>query len=504
MRSCGVLLHISSLPGTGGVGTLGAEAREFVDFLDAAGQSWWQVLPLTPPARGNSPYSSYSVFAGNPAFINLELLEEEGLLSDWTRKFMPRHTGERANFDFCRKVHLPLLRQTYQTGYRRHRKAVDAFRKKHAFWLEDYALFMALKKKHGDIDFHEWPRPLLLREPAAIAAAREELAGDIGFWIWVQYLFFRQWRALKKYANGHGVGIIGDMPIYADSDSADAWAGGRVFLLDENRRQTQVAGVPPDFFSEDGQLWGNPLYDWDYLKSTGFRWWIERLRHASAMYDMVRVDHFRALDEYYAVPAGETTARGGAWMLGPGMSFLNAVREAVPECKLIAEDLGVTTKSLKKLLLDSGLPGMKVLQFAFDPERDSEFLPHNFHKNCVGYTGTHDNDTTLGWYRSAPAGQVRFAREYLRLTPMEGVSRGFIRGLYATPADTVIVPVQDWLGMSSTARMNLPGTAEGNWGWRVSRRALSSRLAEEMRALAQLYRRLPGQVDSQFEEAAGK
>lgn len=491
MRGCGILLHISSLPGRGGIGTFGRESRIFIDFLKAAGQSWWQVLPLTPPARGNSPYSSYSVFAGNPAFISLETLEAEGLLAFWTRRFMPRHTGERTNYEFCRKVHLPLLRQAYGQGCEKHAEAVAAFRRQNAFWLEDYALFMALKKQQGDEDFHDWPRALALREPAAIEAAREELRGEIDFWVWVQYLFFHQWSALKAYANQNGIGIIGDMPIYADGDSADVWSHSEVFQLDESRRPTAVAGVPPDFFSADGQLWGNPLYDWEALEARNYRWWMERLGLAARMYDMVRIDHFRALDEYFAIPAGDLSARGGEWLPGPGLPFLEAIKESVPGVRLIAEDLGVSSESLRGLLRDSGLPGMKVLQFAFDPAGDSDFLPHHFVQNCVGYTGTHDNDTVLGWMKTASPEELRFAREYLRLSSLEGFNWGLIRGLYATVADTVIVPMQDFLGLGSRSRMNIPATPEGNWSWRVNGRMLTDNLAADIRSLAELYRRIP-------------
>lgn len=491
MRGCGVLLHISSLPGKGGIGSFGSEAREFVDFLESAGQSWWQVLPLTPPARGDSPYSSYSVFAGNPAFISLVALEEEGLLAFWTRKFLPRHTGERANYEFCRKVHLPLLRQTFTAGWEKYSEQLAGFRAKNAFWLEDYALFMAIKKQEDDADYHRWPKELLLRDAEAIAEIRARLEDEVNFWVWVQFLFFRQWHELKAYANAHGVGIIGDMPIYADADSADAWANPEVFQLNKHRRPTKVAGVPPDYFSKDGQLWGNPLYDWDHLKDTNYKWWLERLGLANQLYDMVRIDHFRALDEYYAIPADSENAKDGSWQPGPGLPFLDAVKAAVPNCRLIAEDLGVRTESLTQLLEDSGLPGMKILQFAFDPDGDSDYLPHNFVKNCVGYTGTHDNDTIQGWMQSVNLRQVHFAHRYLQLSRKRGYHWGFIRGLYATVADTVIVPMQDLLGLDSSARMNIPSTAEGNWTWRVNGKRLTMRLAAKMHNLAAVYRRLP-------------
>lgn len=491
MRGCGVLLHISSLPGRGGVGTFGSESHSFIDFLADAGQVWWQVLPLTPPAQGNSPYSSYSVFAGNPAFISLEMLEQEGLLAYWARKFLPRHAGERANFEFCNKVQIPMLRQSFQNGYPKNREAVETFRVKNRFWLEDYALFMALKKQQDGAPFHSWPRPLLLREPDALAKAGTALREEVDFWVWVQYLFFKQWKALKKHAGKHGVGLIGDMPLYPNIDSADVWANPEVFQLDAGRMPTAVAGVPPDAFTADGQLWGNPLYNWESLRADGYRWWLERLGLAGRMYDRTRLDHFRGLDEYFAIPAGASTAREGEWREGPGMHFLREVREQLPQLRLIAEDLGIITDGVRELLRESGLPGMKVLQFAFDPVGDSDYLPHNFIQNCVGYTGTHDNDTLVGWLRSAPPLQLEFARDYLKLDRHEALNWGFIRGLYATTADLVIVPMQDFLALDSRARMNLPGSAEGNWGWRVNGSLLTERLAARMRELAALYRRLP-------------
>lgn len=491
MRSAGVLLHISSLPGKGGVGSLGREARQFVDFLKASGQSWWQVLPLTAPARGNSPYSSYSVFAGNPAFISLEMLKEEGVLSFWTQKFTPKHSGEKANYDFCNRVQLPLLYRAYKLGAMKKCTGIEEFKRKNEFWLGDYALFMALKNQYGYQDFHDWPQPLALRDPHEMQKVQQDLASEIEFWVWIQYLFFRQWDALKAYANQNGIGIIGDMPMYADADSADVWAKSGVFQLDHKRCATALAGVPPDFFSTDGQLWGNPLYDWDFLASTGFEWWTKRLRHAASMYDQVRIDHFRALDAYYAVPAGEKTARNGRWCKGPGMAFIETMRKEAPDCRIIAEDLGESTESLKELLKISGLPGMKVLQFAFDPQGDSEFLPHNYEKNCVAYTGTHDNDTIRGWFKTAAREQALFARKYLRLSAREGYHWGFIRGVYASAADMAIIPMQDFLGLSSGARMNTPGVAQGNWGWRVNGRLLTPQLAAEIYDAARLYRRLP-------------
>jgi len=488
-RRAGVLLHISSLPGPGPIGVMGAEARRFVDFLRESGQTVWQVLPLTPPASCNSPYSAHSVFAGNPYLIDLAELEERSLLPGGSVAALPKSPRNKVDYGVCERYILPLLREAFAVGWEREGEQVADFRRRHAYWLEDYALYMAIHTQLGDIPYLEWPPLLGKREPGELTRTKRRLAAQIDFWIYVQYLFFTQWLALKEYANSRGVRILGDMPFYTAEGSADVWAHYEVFQLDENRRPQFVAGVPPDGFTDEGQRWGNPLYDWEYLSSTRYRWWTERLKVACLLYDEVRIDHFRALDEYYAIPTTCKTAKEGAWRKGPGMEFFSAIEKALPGCRLVAEDLGVVTDGLRGLLKDSRLPGMKVLLFAFTPWAQSDYLPHNHKRKCVAYIGTHDNDTALGWMRDGKADETRFATEYLRLTPEEGYHWGFIRGLYGSVADTAIVQMQDFLGLDNTARMNIPGTVGGNWEWRMEPEALTGQLAVEVGAMVARYGR---------------
>lgn len=487
MRACGALLHISSIPGAGGTGCMGEDAYRFVDFLKASGQRYWQLLPLTPPARGNSPYSSFSVFAGNPYFIDPAPLAKERLLTPEDIALLPRENTGTVDFSACENLRMPLLRKAYEEGKSRYAKRLADFKEKNGFWIDDYALFMAIRTKTRQ-PFQFWDEPLRIRNEKALSGVRNELKNEIGFWVFAQYLFFLQWRKLKRYANQNGVKLIGDMPIYADTDSADVWANPDVFLLKKNRRPAFVAGVPPDAFSQDGQLWGNPLYDWKSLKKTGYAWWTERLKNAAVLYDAVRIDHFRGLDSYFAIPAGAKTAAEGKWRKGPGMDFLGAVPKAVPKLSLIAEDLGMLTPGVHRLRTQSGLPGMKILLFAFDPEEKSAYLPHNLPRDCVAYIGSHDNDTVQGWMKSAPPAHVKYASDYLRLSKKDA-HWGFIRGLYASVSDTVIVQVQDFLGLDNTARMNIPGVAKGNWGWRVPDGALTLALAKKIASLARLYGR---------------
>lgn len=489
MRRCGILLHITSLPGAGGVGSLGREAYDFVDFLADAGQSYWQVLPLTPPAKGNSPYSAYSVFAGNPALINLEQLEREGLLAFWSRKFLPKHHGEPAKYEYIERVHLPMLRQAFRNASRKSMEALARFQQEHTYWLDDYALFMTILHHQNFLPFSQWPQPLKQRNPQAIQEIRENFAEDIQFWRWVQMIFFRQWKNLRRYASKKGIQIIGDMPLYPAMDSADVWAHPEVFQLDGQGNALRVAGCPPDDFAKDGQLWGNPLYAWERLKADHYSWWKMRLQLAANVYDAVRIDHFRGLDAYYAIPADAETAREGAWQPGPGLDFVQAMQQHLPDCALIAEDLGEMTDSARQLLIDSGLPGMRVLQFGFSSE-DSEHLPHNYPKHCVAYSGTHDNNTIIGWLHGASPEERRYAREYLHLAAREGEHWGVIRALYASAADTVILPMQDILGLDERARMNIPGVAGGQWAWRLDGRLLTKRLSTRLREKAKLYSRM--------------
>ena len=488
-RRAGVLMHITSLPGPGPIGTIGAQARRFVDFLRESRQSVWQVLPLTPPAAFHSPYASYSVFAGNPLLIDLEALEAEGLLPAGSAAALPAGERGKADFAAAEKHIMPLLRKAFRTGWERAGEELAAFRRQHAFWLDEYALYMAIRTKQGDISYLDWPQLLSIREESSIVTARRQLAEQIDFWIYVQYLFFTQWQALKRYANDRGVSIIGDMPIYTAEGSADVWSNSAVFQLDSRHRPTHVAGVPPDAFSDNGQRWGNPLYNWEHLAGTGYEWWIQRLRVASLLYDEIRIDHFRALDEYYAIPVECRTAKEGEWRKGPGMDFIRAIRGALPGCSLIAEDLGVLTDGVRDLLRESGLPGMRVLLFAFDPWAESEYLPHNHVPDCVAYIGTHDNDTAYGWIKEGNPDEVRFAADYLQLTTREGYHWGLIRGLFGSVAATAIVQMQDLLGLDNDARMNLPGTVGGNWCWRLYEGPLTRQLIQKLGAVTARYGR---------------
>lgn len=491
MRSSGVLLHLSSLPAPHGVGTMGRTAREFVDFLEAAGQSVWQLLPIGPTGYGDSPYQSVSSFAGNPYFIDLDELADLGLLApeeyrndDWG--------DDPERVDFCRlyEGRFPVLRMAARRLLAAPPSDFSEFCRDNAFWLPDYALFMALKNAQGGGAFQTWPVPLQRREPTALARARERYADDVAFWMAVQYLFFHQWRALKAYANCHGISILGDAPIYVAADSADLWARPDQFQLDENGRPSRVAGCPPDAFSDDGQLWGNPLYDWVHMAGDGYAWWIRRIGVLCERFDMLRIDHFRGFCDYYAIPYGAPDARAGVWEPGPGMALFRAVETALGRQRIIAEDLGTVTDGVRQLLHDSGFPGMKVLEFAFDGG-DSAYLPHRYDPHCVAYTGTHDNDTVLGWFKSAPAETARRAEAYFGLNRAEGYNWGMLRGLWSSVAELTVVQAQDLLGLGSEGRMNTPAVPEGNWRWRARPGVFDGPLAEKLRCLMGLYGRLP-------------
>ena len=486
-------MPIFSLPSPYGIGTLGAEARKFADFLAAGGQSCWQLLPVGPTSYGDSPYQSYSSFAGNPYFIDLDLLAEDGLLE--LEEYQSLDWGAdpaRVDYGLMYRTRYPVLSKACDRLLARNLPAFAAFCGEQRDWLEDYALFMALKSQHDGAAWFQWPRELRLREPAALAAARRELAGETYFWKAVQYLFFSQWRAFKGYANRLGLSIIGDLPIYVALDSADVWANRSQFQLDEDGRPTEVAGCPPDGFSADGQLWGNPLFDWEAMKEDGYAWWLRRISFQFQLYDTLRIDHFRGFDSYYAIPYGDTTARNGKWKPGPGIAFFKAVNRALGKKDIIAEDLGFLTPSVRKLLKDSGYPGMKVLEFAFDSrDAESDYMPHRYPTHCVVYTGTHDNDTIMGWMASAPKKDVSYAKAYLRLSKREGYHWGMMRSAWASPADLAVMQFQDLLGLGSEARMNIPSTLGNNWQWRALPGAfdetLSKRLYREMR----VYQRLP-------------
>lgn len=492
MRSSGILLHISSLPSPYGIGTMGKESYAFVDFLKDAGQRYWQILPLNPPGYGNSPYASFCAFAGNWQLIDLNLLAEDGLLSQEELLAIESPTDPgKVDFELILSAKPLLLRQAVDRFERSMPPEFYAFCEQHHKWLDDFAFFMALKNRHGGAPFWEWEEPLFRREPSAMSRAKSELMADILYHKVLQYLFFTQWQALKRYANERGVFIIGDLPIYLAQDSVEVWAHPQLFELDEFLCPIEVSGCPPDGFSPDGQLWGNPLYDWERMRENNYRWWQKRMSAALDWYDVVRIDHFRGFASFYAIPAGEKTARVGRWRKGPGKQLFDALTNALGELPLIAEDLGFVTDEVRALLADTGYPGMKVLQFAFDSREDSDYLPHNYPRHCVAYTGTHDNDTLAGWLCSAPQTDVQFAKDYLRLNESEGEVLGMVKALLSSVADLTILPMQDWLSLGSAARMNTPATVGDNWHWRLQRQQCTNSLSREIYRYTALYRRLP-------------
>lgn len=491
-RSSGILMHISSLPSPYGIGTFGKEAYAFSDFLARAKQRYWQVLPLGPTSYGDSPYQSFSAAAGNPYFIDLDTLIDEELLlpedvaCDWGDDPM------RVDYGRVFEHRFTVLKRAFVRAQRSEalRGEIAAFSRVNAAWLNEYALFMALKDENGGRAWPEWPEPLRLRVPAALESARARLFDACDFYCFVQFLFDRQWRKLKAYCNERGIRIIGDLPIYVPLDSADVWAEPQEFLLDEQRRPLAVAGVPPDYFSADGQLWGNPLYDWTHMEQNGFDWWTRRLQAAAQRYDMVRIDHFRGLSSYWKVPVGEPTARVGEWVAGPGAAFTDALKERFPRLDVIAEDLGYLTDDVRELVDISGFPGMKVLQFAFDAREPSNYLPHTYPRHCVCYTGTHDNTTAAGWFSEAAPDDVDMAIRYLGLNAREGYHWGLIRGGMSSVADLFVCQLQDYLGLDSAARMNTPGTIGGaNWRWRLLPGQLEDALAPKIAELCRIYGR---------------
>ncbi len=491
MRSSGILMHISSLPGPYGIGTMGAQAFAFVDFLKQAGQRYWQILPLTPTGYGDSPYQSCSAYAGSHYLIDLDLLVSDGLLyPEEPKNIHWCDREEKADFGLLYNHRLPLLRLAY-SRFRDTDGSFQTFLAESEGWLPDFGLFMALKDRHGGKPWYQWEAPLKLRQPEALFQASQELAEEIRFYGFVQYLFFKQWNALHRYAAENGIAIIGDVPIYVPLDSVEVWKEPQYFQLDENRDPVAVAGCPPDAFTADGQLWGNPLYRWDVLKEEGYGWWLRRLAAAGKLYDVIRIDHFRGFESYWSIPAGDTTARNGHWVKGPDMDFVNALKQGLPDLKFIAEDLGYLTQEVRDLRDGSGFPGMKVLQFAFDPKEPSNYLPHTYTQNSVCYTGTHDNLTMQQWFAEAEPEAVAFAREYMHLDENEGYVWGTIRTAFASVSDTVIVPIQDFLSFGAESRMNFPGTlSDCNWTWRAKCAKIYGTMANRILSLTRLYGRL--------------
>jgi 4-alpha-glucanotransferase len=497
-RRSGVLLHPTSLPGPYGIGDLGPEAYKFADFLVAAGQSLWQVLPLGPTGYGDSPYACYSAFAGNTLLVSPDQLIKEGLLDE-----APQSTGSPNKIDFGEAHSLKdqILHRAYvaytKTTDTTLRSAFETFAQQHAHWLEDYALFRALKDAHGGVAWNEWESSLVRRTPSALERAREDLREEIEAQMFYQFLFFRQWFALKRYCNERGISVVGDLPIFVAQDSADVWTNPEQFKLDKNGKPLVVAGVPPDYFSSTGQLWGNPLYNWERMIDDGFRWWIERVRATFTVVDIARVDHFRGFAACWEIPGGDKTAERGQWVEAPGRELFTAIRKTLGELPIIAEDLGVITPDVVALREDFGFPGMRILQFGFGSDSKNIDLPHNYVPNVVAYTGTHDNDTTVGWFNSvAGEGSTRtaeqieherkFCMNYLDTDGHE-IQWDLIRGVLASVANTAVVPLQDLLGLGTEARMNLPNSTEGNWAWRFT--TLRGDLATRLKQLSELYGR---------------
>ncbi|MEG0961636.1 MAG: 4-alpha-glucanotransferase [Lachnospiraceae bacterium] len=492
MRSSGILMHISSLPSPYGIGTMGKEARKFVDFLVESAQTYWQVLPICPTSYGDSPYQSFSSFAGNPYFIDLDILCNEKLLKKSECESYQWGTSKNAiDYGILYENRYPLLHKAFKRFQKDIPKDYDFFCSSQKDWLEDYALFMALKDAHDGIAWSKWEDKLKRREPEAMKKAEKKLVNEINFWKMIQYTFYKQWNALKAYANEKGIQIIGDVPIYVAMDSADVWANPTQFYLDEELNPIDVAGCPPDAFSDDGQLWGNPLFCWDSMKKDDYNWWTRRMEKTTKLFDLVRIDHFRGFDSYYAIPFGDKNARKGEWRKGPGISLFKEMEKKIGSMNVIAEDLGFLTDSVRKMLKDSGYPGMKLLQFAFDSREEGDYLPHNYNKNCIVYAGTHDNDTILGWMKTAPKSSSAFAKEYLKLDKEEGYHWGVMRGVWSSVGDLAVVTMQDILGIGNEGRMNTPSTLGGNWMWRMMPDAVTPKLTKKVKKIVKLYGRAP-------------
>lgn len=495
MRQSGILMPVFSLPGPYGIGCFSEEAYKFVDFLEAAGQSFWQILPLGPTSYGDSPYQSFSTFAGNPYFISLEELISQGLLTK--EECQEADLGsDPCRIDYGKLYYnrFPLLRKAFSRSRIENKEEFREFLEGNKLWIYDYSLFMALKDAHDGKSFAEWESELRDRKPEAIKEAEITYKDDILFYQYLQYEFNREYFKLKDYANKKGIDIIGDIPIYVAYDSADFWCNPGLFQVDEENRPTGVAGCPPDGFAPEGQLWGNPLYDWEKQKEDGYSWWIQRIRRSMELYDVIRIDHFRGLDEYYSIPAGSENAVNGKWVKGPGIDLFEKAKGELGDIRILVEDLGFITDSVRKLVKDTGFPNMKVLEFAFD-SRDTGganlYLPHNYHHNCVVYTGTHDNETLVGWIRNLKGDNLRALQRYLddHDKNAKHLAGKMIRMAQGSVADTCIIPMQDYLGLGNEARINRPSTLGGNWVWRMSQGSADEKLSKRILNLTSIYGR---------------
>ncbi|ONI37565.1 4-alpha-glucanotransferase [Candidatus Epulonipiscium fishelsonii] len=503
MRSSGIIMHISSLPSKYGIGTFGKEAYEFADFLSAAGQKYWQILPLGHTSYGDSPYQSFSAFAGNPYFIDLDTLAEEGLLKleDYNQLDFGNNP-EQVDYEKMFNNRYKVLEIAFNNAKNICFNEIIAFAFQEGQWLHDYALFMSVKERMGMVGWQEWPEDIKLRWNNAICYYEHELEDRILFWKFIQYEFFKQWNKLKSYVNSLEIEIIGDIPIYVASDSCDTWANPEIFKLDSSRNPTVVAGCPPDAFSKTGQLWGNPIYNWEYLEYTGYGWWINRIKESLKLYNVIRIDHFRGFEAFWEIPFGNKTAAGGKWVKGPAIKLFDVIKNALGDnLNIIAEDLGYLTQSVIDFRNATKFPGMKVLQFAFDTREESEYIPHTYDKNCVVYTGTHDNDTIRGWMETTgETKDIQHAINYLKLTANEGYTWGFIRGAWSSVGDIAITQMQDLLNLGNTARMNYPSTLGGNWSWRMNQFELTEELTQKLHNITILYGRCINPEIEEIEE----
>ncbi|RDY32150.1 4-alpha-glucanotransferase [Lachnotalea glycerini] len=493
MRASGILLPVSSLPSKYGIGTFSKQAYQFVDILEAAGQKYWQILPLGPTGYGDSPYQSFSTFAGNPYYIDLEDLIQKGYITK--QECDACDFGDNDRYIDYEKIYLArfdILKKAYQASDIAKNVDFNHFIKNNDFWLNDYSHYMAIKNHFKGISWIQWDEDIRHRKSEAVKVYSEELHEEVEFYQFLQYIFNNQWKQLKKYANKKDVKIIGDIPIYVALDSADCWANTKLFQFDKKNMPSGVAGCPPDAFSKTGQLWGNPLYDWKYHENTNFEWWIQRIEYCFKLYDVVRVDHFRGFDEYYTIPYGETTAINGIWKKGPGYKLFEALNQKLGDVDIIAEDLGFLTDRVRQLLKQTGYPGMKVLQFAFDSREDNDYLPHNYDKNCIVYTGTHDNNTILGWYEVISKEDKKFSINYMNnaLSKSNEVQWDFIRLAMQSVAKTCIVPIQDYLSLGSEARINTPSTLGGNWKWRLKEDEITDSIIKKIYEMTKIYGRL--------------
>lgn len=494
-RSAGVIMHIASLPGKFGIGTFGKEAYKFVDFLKKSGLKYWQILPLGQTGYGDSPYQSFSAFAGNPYFIDFEILQEEGLLSkEQYENISFGDNSEDIDYGLLFKVKYEVLKKAFD-NYKSNSDAwndeISNFINENSLWIEEYSLYMAIKDYFNLVSWQKWDDDIKKRQPEAIKRYKDMLKDKIEYWTFIQYLFFKQWNKLKTYANKNDIKIVGDIPIYVAEDSADVWSNPEGYLIDRDTMTLKVvAGCPPDAFSATGQLWGNPIYDWDYMNSHVFKWWINRIRESLKLYDVIRIDHFRGFESYWEIPYGDKTAENGKWVKGPALKLFECIRNELGDIDVIAEDLGFLTDDVREFLMKSGFPGMKVLQFAFDEREESNYLPHTYIENSIAYTGTHDNDTFKGWMEVTGIKEhVEFCKEYLALSEEEGYNWGVIRGVWGSISFLAIATMQDFLNLGNEARINLPSTLGTNWKWRAKEDAFTDELANKIYRYTKIYGR---------------